>query len=176
MPARVDLLLGLIFGFSMGITAIGIYLFVKLHRTCICLQVGGVAGVFAAFTYLLNTTVFLALNTPLEGILVQGDQSFVYSLTNRIQLGLSISWEVLLGGSIFAFGVAFFKQPRPGKVISVLGILLAVLIIFTNLYYFPEIQDAKKLLGLGPFLPAWHLLVSILILSSLKWIKVKPEG
>ncbi len=174
--ARADLLVGLIFGFSIGITAAGIYNFVKINNNCMCLQAGTLIGIFAAFTYILNTTVFESLNTPLEGILVQGDQSFVYSLTNRIQLGLSLSWEILFAASMFAFSVAFFKQPRPGKIISILGILLALLLIFTNIYYFPEVEDGKQLFGLGPMLPAWHLLASIFILSSLRWIKVKPAS
>jgi len=176
ISARADLLAGLIFGFSIGITTAGIYSFVKLNNNCMCLQAGAVLGIFAAFTYILNTTVFQSLHTPLEGILVQGDQSFVYSLTNRIQLGLSMSWELLFAGSIFALSIAFFKQPRPGKIISLLGILLALLLIFTNIYYFPEVEDAKQFFGLGPLLPAWHLLVSILIINSFRWIKVKPAS
>jgi len=173
---RIDLLIGLIFGFCIAITTVGIYQFIRIHHNCMCLQIGGITGILAGFTYILNVTVFQSLHTPLEGILVQGDQSFIYSLTSRIHMGLSLSWEILIACSIFALGVAFFRQPKPGKIIFILGIIEGLIILLFNFYAFPEIPESETFAGLGPFLPIWHLVVSILILSSLKWIKEKSNG
>lgn len=170
---RIDIIIGLLFSFSIGIASIGIFHFGKIHRDGICLQTGGILGVIAALIFVLNVVVWQSLKAPLEEILVKGDQSFVYSITSRIHFGLNFSWEILIAGSIFAFGIAFFMQPRPGKLIAVLGIVVALVILIFGFYAFPEKPETKNLVGIGPLLPFWHLVVAIFMINSLKWIKDK---
>jgi hypothetical protein len=170
---RIEIIIGLLFSFSIGIASIGIFHFGKIHREGICLQIGGVLGVIAALIFLLNTVISNSLNAPLEEVLVKGDQSFVYSLTARIHYGFNFSWEILIAGSMLSFAIAFFMQPKPGKVIAVLGIVFALIILFFGFYTFPEKPEAKNLVGIGPLLPFWHLVVAIFMINSLKWIKNK---
>lgn len=173
---RVDIIIGVLFAFSIGIASIGIFHFGKIYRDGICLQIGGSLGVIAALTFVLNVVVWYSLRAPLEEILVRGDQSFVYSITARIHYGLNFSWEILIAGSIFSFGIAFFMQPRPGKLIAVLGIVVALVILTFGFYAFPEKPETRNLVGIGPLLPFWHLVVAIFMINSLKWIKDKQNG
>ncbi|MGC9342246.1 MAG: hypothetical protein ACP5E3_06070 [Bacteroidales bacterium] len=170
---RIDILTGLLFAFSIGISSIGIFHFGKIHRDGLCLQIGGTLGVIAALIFVLNIVVWHSLKAPLEEVLVKGDQSFVYSLTARIHYGFNFSWEILIAGSILSFGIAFFMQPKPGKVIALLGIVVALVILIFGFYAFPEKPETKNLVGIGPLLPFWHLVVAIFMISSLKWIKDK---
>jgi hypothetical protein len=168
---RIDIIAGLLFAFSIGIASIGIFHFGKIHRDGLCLQIGGTLGVIAALTFVLNIVLSHSLKAPLEEILVKGDQSFVYSLTARIHYGFNLSWEILIAGSILSFGIAFFMQPKPGKVIALLGIVVALVILIFGFYAFPEKPETKNLVGIGPLLPFWHLVVAIFMINSMKWIK-----
>lgn len=170
---RLDFVLGLVFSFGIGIASVGIFHYVRIHRDGICLQTGFLLGILAAFAYILSISIWHSLNSPMEGILVKGDQSFVYTIINRVHKGISFAWEVLIAASIFAFGVAFFRQPKPGKVIAVLGLIVALVILFFAFFSFPEKPDYLDLVGMGPLLPFWHLVVAIYMINSLKWIKEK---
>ncbi|MBE0653463.1 MAG: hypothetical protein IH594_06675 [Bacteroidales bacterium] len=116
-PIKINLIIGMFFALSTGMASYGIFQFARLHKDCICLQIGMVTGIMAALLFALKTSVETALQTPLEGVLVQGDQSFVYALNGRIQFGIRFLWDVLIAFSIFTFSIAFTRQPRPGKVI-----------------------------------------------------------
>lgn len=172
-PIKINLIIGMFFALSTGMVSYGIFQFAKLHKDCICLQIGMVTGIMAALIFALKTSVEMALQTPLEGVLVQGDQSFVYALNGRIQFGIWFLWDVLIAFSIFAFSVAFTRQPKPGKVIFIIGFFFALIILSFSIYAFPEVPEKINLTGMGPFLPVWHLIVSIFMLISLKWVKIK---
>ncbi len=173
---KFNLMLNLAFGFSIGFTTYSIFIFNKIHRDSVCLRVGAITGILAAFTYLLKSSVFVAVSAPLEGILVQGDQSFVYGITSRLHIGIAFIWDILIAASILSLSIAFFRQPRPGKIISVAGILFSLVIIVFSIYSFPELLGDMSFTGMGAALPVWHFAVSILMLFSLKWIKVKDPG
>ena len=137
---KIALSIGLIFALSIGLVSYGIFQFASLHKNCISLQSAVTIGIMAAFAFGLKLSIGMALKTPLEGILVQGDQSFVYTLTKRIHFGLGFFWDVLISISIFTFSIAFLYQPRPGKVISAIGFLTALIILIFSIYSFPEMS------------------------------------
>jgi hypothetical protein len=175
LGVKVDLLLDLIFGFAMAFTVYGAFRFVRINRDSVSLQIGLLTGILAAFTFLLMSGIIAAMTAPLENVLVKGDQSFVYSLTSRLYTGVDFIWNLLIGISILTFSLAFFKQPRPGKVVAFAGIIVSLVILIFAFIFFPESPEVMNYIGMGPTLPLWHLIVSVLMLLSLKWIKVKEK-
>lgn len=173
LSLKTNLILELFLGFSFGFVFYGLFRFIRINRDSVCLQVGMLTGILAAFTYVLKSGTFASMTTPLEGILVQGDQSFVYALTNRLYTGIHFIWEILIGAGIFSISIAFFRQPRPGKVIAAAGIIIALAIIINSIYAFPEIGRHENFSWLGIVLPVWLLIVGLLMIFSQKWIKVK---
>lgn len=170
---KTDLILELAIGFSIGFVFYGLFRFIRINRDSVCLQVGLLTGILAAFSYVLKSGTFASMTAPLEGILVQGDQSFVYALTNRLYTGINFLWEIFIGASILSISIAFFRQPRPGKVIAVAGLIISLAIIIFSIYTFPEIIPERNPGWVGIVLPVWLLIVGLLMIFSLKWIKVK---
>jgi len=170
----IDLGIELIFGIGLAVASIGIYHFVRIHKNCICLQAGGAFGLLSGFTLILAAGFHQSLISPPEEILIRSEQKVLYMLMEeRIHLGLEFSWIFLLASSIFAFSVAFFRQPKPGKLISYFGIAFSSFILGYNFYSMTDIAGYDTFYGSGPFLITWHFVVSVLLITSLKWIKEK---
>ncbi|MCK4920561.1 MAG: hypothetical protein KAS71_05910 [Bacteroidales bacterium] len=127
----------------------------------------------AALVFAIAGSVKLALGTPLEGILIQGDQTLVYTLTNRTVMGISFLWKMLFGLGIIFLAIPGFNHPKTGKIIPSLGILFGLAIVIINFQAFPHEPEQVDLLGIGPFAPVWHLLMAIIIALSGNWVNGK---
>lgn len=170
---KIELLIILLFSISIALSGIGIYNFLSLHKKRPCLEMGLRLNVMAALVFAIAGSVKIALKIPLEGILVQGDQTLIYTLTGRTVLGILFLWKVLFGLGIVFMAIPGFTHPKTGKIIPSLGILFGLMIIILNFQAFLQSPEQMNLMGVGPFIPAWHLLVAILIALSGNWVNEK---
>lgn len=171
MGLKVELLLILIFAFSIALSATGIYHFLALNKKSPCLELGIRLNILAALVFAIFGSVAISLQSPLEGILVQGDQSFTYALSERILMGLNFTWKVLFGLGLIFLGKASIGHPKTGKILPILGILIGLFILIVNFYAFPIEPKKAGLIGMGALLPIWHVLLTLIIALSGFWIK-----
>ncbi|MCF8381357.1 MAG: hypothetical protein K9H49_17420 [Bacteroidales bacterium] len=170
---KIELAIVLLFSLSIAISSVGIYHFLSLHTKRPCLEIGLKLNVLAALIFAIAGSVKLAMETPLEGILIQGNQSLLYALTDRIFMSLSFLWKMLFGFGLILLAVPAFSHPRTGKIIPSLGVLFGLSMLAVNFYSFPFAPEEINMVALGPLVPLWHLLVALIILLSGNWVREK---
>ena len=167
---KLELLLMLLFAFSIALSAAGIYHFLALNKKSPCLELGIRLNILAALVFAISGSVAISLQSPLEGILVQGDQSFTYALSERILMGLNFTWKMLFGLGLIFLGKASIGHPKTGKILPILGILIGLLILIVNFYAFPIEPKNAGLIGMGALLPIWHVLLTLIMALSGNWV------
>lgn len=170
---KIELVVMLIFSISLAISNVGIYNFLKLHEKRPCLELGYKLGIISALVFAMAGTLKLSIETPLEGILVQGDQSFINASIDRIFMSFSFLWKMLFGLGLVLLAITGFSHPRLGKIIPAIGVFLGLLTLVLNIYSFPYSPEEINLVGLGPLVPVWHLLVALIILLAGNWTRGK---
>ena len=176
MEFSVELLLTLIFAFSIALSATGIYHFLALNKKSPCLELGIRLNILAALVFALSGSIGLSLHSPLEGILVQGNQSFTYALTERILMGFNFTWKMLFGLGLIFLGTASISHPKTGKILALLGILFGLFILVVNFLSFPIEPKNAGMVGMGPLVPIWHILLTVIIALSGKWISDRTSA
>ena len=171
----LDLVFAMLFALTISLSSNGIYHFIRIHTNRPCLQVGLKLSILAGLVFALTAAVRISLQWPLEGILVQGDQSFTYCLSSRVFMGLEFVWKLLFALGIILLALPAFNHPKLGKILPILGILFGLMIVIVNFISFPERPESVNLTGMGPAAGLWHLLVSIFIILSPSWIKSNTQ-
>lgn len=170
VPEIVALGLSFIFSLSLALCTYSIFLFSAMNRKSVINDVAAAMGIFAAFLYLLTSIINLSLLSPLEGVLVQGNQEFTYTLTSRIHRGMDFLWNILFASSLFLYSLNVYSHPRLGKAVTFLGILISLIISGLFLYFFPYSPQSQGLPATSSLTPVWHFVVSLLMIFSGKWI------
>ena len=176
MGFKVELLLILIFAFSIAMSATGIYHFLALNKKSPCLELGVRLNILAALVFAIAGSIGISLHSPLEGILVQGDQSFTYALAERILMGLGFTWKMLFGLGLIFLGKASINHPKTGKILPLLGILFGLFILVVNFIAFPIEPENAGMVSMGPFVPIWHVLLTVIMVLSGKWINDRTSA
>jgi hypothetical protein len=89
----------------------------------------------------------------------------------HVQLGLDVAWDAYIGLGTFLFAWAMLRHPRFGKVFAALGMIIAIVLLWLNVYTLPDPPadvgwfDAEPLLGL------WYLTVTIQSFRSFGWVR-----
>lgn len=94
---------------------------------------------------------------------------WIWTSINHIHYGLDVAWDVYIFLGTILFAISIFHHPKLGKIFSVKGILIALLMIIANLISFP-IPPSRDLFDFGPFIGLWYLGLTIKITLSRKWI------
>ncbi len=170
LPEIIALGFNFAFGLSLALCTYSIYLFSDMNRKSVINDVAAATGIFAAFIFILSSAVNLSLLSPLEGVLVQGNQEFTYTLTSRIHRGMDFLWNILFASSLFLYSLNVYSHPKLGKAITFLGILIALIISGLYLYFFPYSPQSQGLPATSSLTPVWHFVVSLLMIFSGKWI------
>lgn len=174
---KIELAIMLLFSLSIAVSSFGIYNFLKLHKKKPCLELGLKLSILAGLLFAIAGSIKLALSTPLEGILIQGDQTLLYTLTDRVFLSLSFLWKMLFGLGIIFLAIPALSHPRTGKIIPAIGVFTGLLMLGVNFYTFPYAPEDMNLVAMGPMVPVWHLLLAIIISLSGNWTNSKlSEG
>lgn len=127
--------------------------------------------ILAAAFFGLAASVEVSVKWPLEGILVQGDQSFTYALVNRVFIGLELIWKVMFGSGIILMAIPSIGHPKLGFILPVLGIIIGMFILAVNFQSFPETPETAEITGMGPAISLWHFLIALVMLLSSSWIR-----
>jgi hypothetical protein len=168
-----DLLMGVILGTSMGIllslASVGIYYFIQLHNKTIISKIAVFSNIIAGVILTQMILVQLAIRASRPEILDETGR-WVWSTINHIHYGLDVAWDVYIFLGTILFAINSYRHPKLGKIISVIGIVISILFIVTNIITFP-IAPERDLMDFGPFIGLWYLVVTIKISLSGKWVK-----
>jgi hypothetical protein len=83
-----------------------------------------------------------------------------------VQLGLCFVWDLFIGLATILFSIALLSYGIVGRIIAVLGLLIAAAFLSFKLYTFPVPPADAGLFDLGPGMGSWFLAFSIFVLVT----------
>ncbi len=162
-PEAVALVLAASMGPLLAVASWGLRKFLDLHRPSLSADLG---AMFNALAGALLTAMFLVQFAI--GVRT-GDHPTREA--EAVWLGLDVAWDVYIGLGTLLFAINALYHPRLGRITGSLGVLIALGLLGFNLATFPTPPANAGLIDLGPFIGAWYLLVTVLVIRSRRWVR-----
>ena len=170
-----NLLLGVILATSMGIllslASVGLYYFIQIHNKSITSKIALFSNIIAGAILTQMFLVQLAIRSSKPEILDISDK-WIWTTINHIHYGLDVAWDMYIFLGTILFAISIFQHPKLGKIFSITGILISLVMIITNIISFP-IPPSEELIDFGPLIGLWYLGITIKITLSRKWVQEK---
>ena len=169
-----NLFLAVIFAILMGLllslSSVGLYYFFTIYKKTITLQIALFSNIIAGAFIIQMFLVQLAIKLS-KPDLIDESSKWIWNSINHIHYGLDVVWDVFIFLGTLMFSINAFNHPKLGKIFSISGFVISILMILSNIYTFPISPASAGLLDLGPFVGLWYLAVTIKIIFSYKWVK-----
>ena len=169
-----NLLLGVILSILMGLllslASVGLYYFIVTYKKTITAKIALFSNIIAGVLLLQMFLVQLAIKSSKPDSIVESGK-WIWNSFNHIHYGLDVSWDVYIFVGTLLFAINAFRHPKLGKIFSISGVVISLLMIITNVSSFPIPPESAGLIDWGPFIGLWYLAVTIKILFSRKWAK-----
>lgn len=164
LPRLVTVTFAASVGPLLGIASVGLFRFVRLHQPSLLAELAAISNFAAGCLFTTMLLVQLAVRIRATGQVID-DQ------TKAVWLGMDVAWDVYVGIGTAMFAWAMRRHPRFGLAFTCSGLLLAALLLGSNLYAFPEPPGSSGLFDLGPFVGLWYAAVTIQMWRSLSWAR-----
>ncbi|NJO32782.1 MAG: hypothetical protein HC869_06200 [Rhodospirillales bacterium] len=76
---------------------------------------------------------------------------WMFREVNSVQLGIDLAWDIFISAGTFLFALGFWGHPVLNKILSIAGMLVALLLLAFNLAYFPVPPAEAGSVDFGPF-------------------------
>jgi len=178
MPVSWAVAVAATFGVSLAAASIGLYHFVALHRNTATLQLAAILNVIAGalFTAMLVVQIgigeFMEQQASLVGTEIsQPTYRLIFGAVDKVQLGLDMVFDIFIGVGTLLFAFNMASHPRFNVLFAAAGGFIACALLVLNASTFPVPPGDAGLVDLGPFVGAWYLLSTLVILISARWIR-----
>ncbi|RPI18119.1 MAG: DUF4386 family protein [Ignavibacteriae bacterium] len=172
-PLNITLLLAFAFGILLLIASIGLYHILGLHNKSMTLQLGVLFNIIGCSVVTMMFTIQIALISLKEKAapdITREIKNYIWQMPNTIQLGLDIVWDIFFGLGTFLIALNMFNHPRFGKIISIIGMAIALLLLVLNIATFPIPPGEAGSFDAGPLIALWYLVTVIMTARSLGWV------
>lgn len=176
MPDFAGYVAAFAFGPLLCIGFIGLYHALATHKNSPVLQAGTLFAVAGGITLLLMLCVQQSIFATLKQLKTPDTDSLKIALStglNSVQAGLDVAWDVLIGTATILVSISMIQHPRFGKIIGISGILLGLLLLSFNIWFFPTPPGELGSVDWGPFVALWMIAIFILLLCARKWVHEK---
>jgi hypothetical protein len=172
MPDLLVYIAAFAFGPLLAIGCTGLYYFLSASDESPRLQIAAVSAIAGGITLLLMLTVQQSIFSVMEKtpatssaeIKAVGER--INNGLNNVQLGMDIAWDVLICTATILFSYSMIKKTGFWKIFGFIGLVLGLLLLGFNLYYFPKPPDSVGSIDWGPFVAIWYLAVSVILLTK----------
>jgi len=172
MPMIFQVILIMAWGPFLGLSAAGSYYFLALHKKTISLKIAVVSQIIAGVLVTTMLLIQYALRISKPEV-IDPVSKWAWNSLNHVQLGIDVAWDVYLFLGCILFAINMFNHPKFGKIFSLTGIIISMLLIGFNIITFPTPPAEAGSVDLGPILGLWGLAVTINILVKYKWVNSK---
>jgi hypothetical protein len=172
MPQIIQVTFMMAWGPFLGLSAVGLYYFLALHKKSVSLQIALISQVIAGVLVTTMLLVQSALRISKPEIIDNASQ-WAWSSLNHIQLGIDVAWDVFIFLGSILFAINMYNHPKFGKIFYITGIIISILLIGFNITTFPTPPAEAGSFDFGPLLGLWGLAITINILIKYKWIDTK---
>ena len=168
-----NLIFGVILAASMGIllslASVGLFYFIQIYKKSIAAKIALVSNIIAGALLTQMFLVQLAIKSS-RPELIDESSKWIWKTINHVHYGLDVAWDVYIFLGTILFAISIFRHPKLGKIFSITGILISLLMIVTNIISFP-IPPAANYFDFGPFIGLWYFAITIKIMFSKKWVR-----
>ena len=174
LPEIVQVFLIMLFGPLLAFSSAGLYHFIVLNKKSVAAVSALVSNIIAGvlITTMLLVQVAIRSTRPSE---IDEASKWIWKSVNQVHLGLDVAWDVYIFFGTLLFAISMFNHPKLGKIISLTGIIISLLLIILNAIPFPVPPSDAGLFDMGPIVGLWYLIVTILIIINLKWVDEKID-
>jgi hypothetical protein len=174
-PETVKMYLGIAFGPLISVCFVGLYHFFKLHRITVTLQAATIFGIIAGTLVNLMIVVQSAIRLTIPAS-ARESLGLAYAGLNMVQLGIDVTWDIYFSLATILLGLVMFGHPRFGKFWGAITLLIGTGLLALNLATFPTPPANAHSYDLGPASGVLFLLITIRVLTSLKWADAILRG
>ena len=172
LPELAQTFLIMFFGPLLALSSVGLFHFIVLHKNSVAAQAAVVSNIIAGalISTMLLVQVAVRSSLPPEN---NGASEWIRKSFDNVHLGLDVAWDVFICLGTLFFAVSMFNHPKLGKIFSLTGITISVLLIVLNAIPFPVPPADAGLFDIGPVAGLWYLAVTVAIILNFKWVKEK---
>jgi hypothetical protein len=146
------------FGPLLSIGFIGLYFHLSREKNNPLLQISTLLSVVAGFMVLLMLTVQQSIFATLEELKTSMDENNYSALgggLNSVQLGIDVAWDVLIAAGAILLSIYLLSFNGSRRIFGGAGLILGLLLLGYNLYYFPTPPAEANTIDWGPFVAIW---------------------
>lgn len=175
MPHFFTYMFAFAFAPLLGVGCTGLFYFLAQKDGAPRLRIAWVSAIAGCLLLLAMLTVQQSIFSTIQQFPKRGDGSvsteFIAGL-DSIQLGLDVAWDIMISISLILFCYSMMRQSLFWKITGVIGLILGLLLLFFNLYYFPTPPAEANSIDWGPLVALWLLFVFAMLLTD--QAKLKP--
>jgi hypothetical protein len=171
-PEVVQVFLIMIFGPLLAFSSAGLYHFILLHKKSLSVTAALVSNIIAGVLITTMLLVQVAIRSSRPEVIDKAS-GWIWKSINQVHLGLDVAWDVYIFFGALLFAISMFRHPKLGKILSITGIIISVIMIILNAVSFPVPPADAGLIDLGPLIGLWYLVVTLLIIFNFKWVDEK---
>jgi hypothetical protein len=175
-PLPLLVFVALSFGALLIVAAGGLRAFLILDRPGVAPDLAAIFTIVGAALVDAMLVVQLAVRNPPVGAAGDAAAEAAREIGDRVHYGLDVGWDVFIALGTFLFAWAALRHPRLGWWIGIPGMAVAVALLAFNLASFPVPPAGADSVDLGPLVGLWYLVVSIRVLTSMRWVREKAGG
>jgi hypothetical protein len=171
----VNLLLFFSFGPFLITAIIGLYKLLSLKGNTIAIQLGTLFIILSGVTHTIMATMQGSIGVVMRGYISGAENETqkemykaIYRSVFSTQLGVDMAFDIFISLGVIMLAYSMWSHPRFGKIVSVLGIVIAATGLLFNIIAFPENAANVGLVDPGPFFGLWFLIVVIQVAISIK--------
>lgn len=178
MPDMLVYIAAFGFGPLLAIACTGLFYFLSDGDKSPRLQIALVSAIAGCVLLVAMLTVQQSIFVSLKGFSQATDEIGKTARTqlgaglNSVQLGLDVAWDIFISIAVILFSYSMFKKSLLWKIVGSVGLVLGLLLLFFNLYYFPTPPIDVDSIDWGPFVAIWLLIVFIFLLT----VKATPKS
>ena len=166
----LGLILAILMGLLLSLASVGLYYFITIFKKTITAKIAVASNIIAGVILVQMFLVQLSIKSSKPDLIDKSSEWVWYSI-NHVHYGLDVAWDVYIFLGTLLFAINAFYHPKLGKIFSILGIVISLIMIITNILSFPIPPDSAGLIDFGPFVGLWYFAITIKILLSFKWVE-----
>ena len=161
------------FGPLISISSLGLYHWLAANRRTPLLQIATGFGIAAGVTVLIMLTTQQSIFEVQRARIASTNESTAIETykkvsegLNAVHYGIDVAWDVLIGSAVVLFGIAMMRHNLLLKVLGASGVLIGLLLLSFNLWYFPTPPGDAGSIDWGPLTALWMLVSYVLLLRA----------
>ena len=161
------------FGPLVSISSVGLYHWLADGRRTPLLQIATGFGIAAGVTLLIMLTTQQAIFGVQKARIASANEPSAVETyrkvsegLNAVHYGIDVAWDVLIASAVILFGIAMMRHNLFLKVFGAVGVVIGLLLLSFNLWYFPTPPGGAGSIDWGPLTALWMLVSFVILLRA----------